>query len=107
MTGMGEENRKVTDEIDAVGNTTKAVTKGFAIASAGLAALAMMQAFQFEAAEIFHGVLELDYTLTNPAVTIGLLVGGLIPFIISGHLIDGVSRAATKMVDEVRRQFKK
>ena len=106
MTGMGEENRKVTDEIDAVGNTTKAVTKGFAIASAGLAALAMMQAFQFEAAEIFHGVLELDYTLTNPAVTIGLLVGGLIPFIISGQLIDGVSRAATKMVDEVRRQFK-
>ena len=107
MTGMGEENRKVTDEIDAVGNTTKAVTKGFAIASAGLAALAMMQAFQFEAAEVFHGVLDLDYTLTNPAVTVGLLVGGLIPFIISGQLIDGVSRAASKMVDEVRRQFKK
>ena len=106
MTAMGEENRKVTDEMDAVGNTTKAVTKGFAIASAGLAALAMMQAFQFEAAEIFDGVLDLDYTLTNPAVTIGLLVGGLIPFIISGQLIAGVSRAATKMVDEVRRQFK-
>ncbi len=106
MTAMGEENRKVTDEIDAVGNTTKAVTKGFAIASAGLAALAMMQAFQFEAAEIFDGVLDLDYTLTNPAVIIGLLVGGLIPFIISGQLIAGVSRAATKMVDEVRRQFK-
>ena len=83
---------------------TVAVTS-FAIASDGLAVLAMMQAFQFEAAEIFHGVLELDYTLTNPAVT-KLLVGGLIPFIISGQLIDGVSRAATKMVDEVRRQFK-
>ena len=106
MTGMGEENRKVTDEIDAVGNTTKAVTKGFAIASAALAALAMIQAFQFEAAHIFEGVLDLDYSLTNPALVVGLLVGGLIPFIITGQLINGVSRAAGKMVDEVRRQFK-
>lgn len=105
MTGMGEENRKVTDEIDAVGNTTKAVTKGFAIASAGLAALAMIQAFQFEAAHVFEGIV-LDYSLTNPAVVVGLLVGGLIPFIITGQLINGVSRAAGKMVDEVRRQFK-
>ena len=106
MTGMGEENRKVTDEIDAVGNTTKAVTKGFAIASAALAALAMIQAFQFEAAHVFAGVLELDYSLTNPAIIVGLLIGGLIPFIITGQLINGVSRAAGKMVDEVRRQFK-
>ena len=106
MTGMGEENRKVTDEIDAVGNTTKAVTKGFAIASAALAALAMIQAFQFEASHIFEGILQLDYSLTNPAVIVGLLVGGLIPFIITGQLINGVSRAAGKMVDEVRRQFK-
>jgi K(+)-stimulated pyrophosphate-energized sodium pump len=106
MTGMGEENRKVTDEIDAVGNTTKAITKGFAIASAALAALAMIQAFQFEAAHVFEGILELDYSLTNPAVVVGLLVGGLIPFFIAGQLIDGVSRAASKLVDEVRRQFK-
>ncbi len=106
MTGMGEENRKVTDEIDAVGNTTKAVTKGFAIASAGLAALAMIQAFQFEASHIFAGILNLNYSLTNVTVIVGLLVGGLLPFIITGQLINGVSRAAGKMVDEVRRQFK-
>jgi len=104
MTRMGEENRKVTDEIDAVGNTTKAITKGFAIASAGLAALAMIQAFQFEATEIFHQVF--DYSLTNPAIIIGLLVGGLIPYIITGTLINGVTKAASKLVDEVRRQFK-
>ncbi len=106
MTGMGDENRKVTDEIDAVGNTTKAVTKGFAIASAALAALAMIQAFQFEASHVFAGVLEMSYSLTNPSVIVGLLVGGLVPFIITGQLINGVSRAAGKMVDEVRRQFK-
>lgn len=106
MTGMGEENRKVTDEIDAVGNTTKAVTKGFAIASAALAALAMIQAFQFESSHVFAGILDLDYSLTNPTVVVGLLVGGLIPFFITGQLINGVSRAAGKMVDEVRRQFK-
>jgi len=120
MTGMGDENRKVTDQIDAVGNTTKAVTKGFAIASAALAALAMIQAFQYEA-KLFleeratttfahlspENFAKLsDYTLTNPTIIIGLLVGSLIPFIITGQLISGVSRAASKMVDEVRRQFK-
>ena len=104
MTRMGEENRRVTDEIDAVGNTTKAITKGFAIASAGLAALAMIQAFQFEAAEYFNQVF--DYSLTNPGVIVGLLVGGMIPFFITGQLINGVTRAASKLVDEVRRQFK-
>ncbi len=104
MTSMGEENRKVTDEIDAVGNTTKAVTKGFAIASAGLAALAMIQAFQYEAGKVFHHVF--DYSLSNPAVVIGLLVGGLLPFFITSQLISAVARAASKMVEEVRRQFK-
>lgn len=104
MTGMGEENRKITDQIDAVGNTTKAVTKGFAIASAGLAALAMIQAFQHEAANIFEKTFE--YSLSNPNVIIGLIVGGLLPFFISGQLISGVNRAAMRLVDEIRRQFK-
>ncbi|RMF31646.1 MAG: sodium-translocating pyrophosphatase [Candidatus Nitrosothermus koennekii] len=105
MTGMPEENRKITDKIDAVGNTTKAVTKGFAIASAGLAALAMIQAFQHEAANIFVDKV-LDYSLSNPNVIIGLLVGGLLPFFISSQLIAGVNRAAGRLVDEVRRQFR-
>ncbi|MEM4175902.1 MAG: sodium-translocating pyrophosphatase, partial [Candidatus Nitrosocaldus sp.] len=105
MTGMGDENRKITDQIDAIGNTTKAVTKGFAIASAGLAALAMIQAFQHEAANIFVGKV-LDYSLANPNVIIGLLVGGLLPFFISSQLIAGVNRAAMRLVDEVRSQFK-
>jgi K(+)-stimulated pyrophosphate-energized sodium pump len=105
MTGMPEENRKITDKIDAVGNTTKAVTKGFAIASAGLAALAMIQAFQHEAANIFVDKV-LDYSLSNPNVIIGLLVGGLLPFFISSQLIAGVNKAAGRLVDEVRRQFR-
>lgn len=105
MTSMGEENRKITDQIDAVGNTTKAVTKGFAIASAGLAALAMIQAFQHEAANIFVNKV-LVYSLSNPNVIIGLIVGGLLPFFISSQLISGVNRAGMRLVDEIRKQFK-
>lgn len=104
MTGMGDENRKITDQIDAIGNTTKAVTKGFAIASAGLAALAMIQAFQHEAANIFAKAF--DYSLANPNVIVGLLVGGLLPFFISSQLMAGVNRAAMRLVDEVRNQFR-
>lgn len=105
MTGMGEENRTITDKIDAVGNTTKAITKGFAIASAGLAALAMIQAFQHEANKIFP-TMTFEYSLSDVGLVIGLLIGGLIPFFVTSQLIAGVSRSATKMVDEVRRQFK-
>ncbi|HID04893.1 MAG TPA: sodium-translocating pyrophosphatase, partial [Aigarchaeota archaeon] len=105
MTGMGDENRKVTDQLDAVGNTTKATTKGFAIASAALAALAMIQAFQYEAVKFFKAT-ELQYSLTNPVVIVGLLIGALIPFYISARLITAVGHTASKIVEEVRRQFK-
>ncbi len=105
MTGMGEENRTITDKIDAAGNTTKAITKGFAIASAGLAALAMIQAFQHQAGKIFQGM-TFEYSLSDVGLIIGLLVGGLVPFFVTSQLIAGVSRSASKMVDEVRRQFK-
>ncbi len=105
MTGMGDENRVITDKIDAVGNTTKAITKGFAIASAGLAALAMIQAFQHEADKLFPAQ-AFEYSLSDVGLVIGLLIGGLIPFFVTSQLIAGVSKTASKMVDEVRRQFK-
>jgi K(+)-stimulated pyrophosphate-energized sodium pump len=105
MTNMGEENRTITDKIDSAGNTTKAITKGFAIASAGLAALAIIQAFQLEAGRIFPAM-TFEYSLSDVRLIIGLLVGGLIPFFVTSQLIAGVSRSASKMVDEVRRQFR-
>jgi K(+)-stimulated pyrophosphate-energized sodium pump len=103
MTGMGEENRKLTDVLDAVGNTTKATTKGYAIASAGLAAIAMLQAFQHEAGKLFGAG---NYSLTNPAVIVGLLIGGLLPFYVSSRLISAVGATASKIVEEVRYQFR-
>ena len=105
MTGMGEENRNITDKVDAAGNTTKAITKGFAIASAGLAALAMIQAFQHEADKLFP-MKDFSYSLSNVGLVIGLLIGGLIPFFVTSQLITGVNSTASKMVDEIRRQFK-
>ena len=105
MAGMSEENRMVTDKLDAVGNTAKATTKGFAIASAALAALAMIQAFLHEAQKFFPGK-AFEYSLTNPAVIIGLMVGALLPFYISSRLIKAVGATASRIVEEVRRQFR-
>ena len=97
MAGMPEKVRKITDALDAAGNTTKATTKGVAIASAALSALALFVAFVESV-----GLKSLD--ILNPGVTIGLFIGGALPFIFSSFLMGAVGRAAIKMVDEVCRQ---
>ena len=99
MSGLPDSVRKVTDELDAVGNTTKATTKGFAIAGAALGALALFAAF----AQEVH--IE-SVNLLAPATTIGLFIGALLPFLFSSMLMKAVGRAADEIVREVRRQFK-
>ena len=118
MAGLEHGVREVTDELDAVGNTTKATTKAFAVTSAALAAVAIFFAFQSEvnnqiagSASLLtkYGLLSggsLAFALSDPRVIIGLFVGSLLPFYFSSFLIQAVGRAAIKMVNEVRRQFK-
>jgi K(+)-stimulated pyrophosphate-energized sodium pump len=109
MSNLPKEAREITDPLDAVGNTTKAITKGYAIGSAVLAALALFAAYTFAAASAWNqpwGAFTSALTLSQPLVVAGLVIGAVLPFFFTSFLMNAVGVAAEKMVFEIRRQFK-